>query len=64
MAEAIEMILDLSHPLDILKLSVQSSLAGHVLSEDVTAPQQIPISPSTNVDGYAVQGAAVIHNLL
>ncbi|KAF8607848.1 hypothetical protein BDV93DRAFT_519847 [Ceratobasidium sp. AG-I] len=55
MTEAMEMVLDLSQPLDIVKLDVQPNLAGHVLSEDVTAPQQIPASPSTNVDGYAVQ---------
>lgn len=58
------MILDLSQPLDEVKLDVQPNLAGHVLSEDVTAPQQVPASPSTNVDGYAVQGITITYVLI
>ncbi|KAG8720093.1 hypothetical protein FRC08_001194 [Ceratobasidium sp. 394] len=55
MEEAIKLILDISQPLETVTLDVKSSLAGHVLFEDVTSPQQIPPTPTTNVDGYAVQ---------
>ncbi|KAG9086124.1 hypothetical protein FRC07_013198 [Ceratobasidium sp. 392] len=55
MDEAIKTILNVSRPLETVTLDVNSSLAGHVLSEDVRSLQQIPSTPTTNVDGYAVQ---------
>ncbi|KAG8747435.1 hypothetical protein FRC10_001106 [Ceratobasidium sp. 414] len=55
MEEAMKAILGVSQPLESVTLDVKSSLAGHVLSQDVTSPQQIPSVPTTNVDGYAVQ---------
>jgi gephyrin len=64
MDEAMKMVLEISQPLESVTLDVKPSLAGHVLSEDVTSSQQIPSSPTTNVDGYAVQGTAVYPNLL
>lgn len=39
----------------IATLSVDNSLVGHVLAEDVLADSPIPSGPSTNVDGYAVR---------
>ncbi|KAL5637109.1 hypothetical protein ACGC1H_000925 [Rhizoctonia solani] len=55
MEEATRLILDMSKPLEPVTLDVNSRLAGHVLSEDVTAPHELPATPTTNVDGYAVQ---------
>ncbi|QRV87463.1 molybdopterin-binding domain protein [Ceratobasidium sp. AG-Ba] len=50
-----KLVLDITQPLESVTLDVNSSLAGHVLSEDVTSSQEIPATPTTNVDGYAVQ---------
>ncbi|CAE6404803.1 unnamed protein product [Rhizoctonia solani] len=55
MDEAIKLVLQVSKPLEKVTLDVNSRLAGHVLSEDVIAPHELPTSPTTNVDGYAVQ---------
>ena len=32
-----------------------SALAGHILGEDVYAPQNVPLSKTTSVDGYALR---------
>ncbi|KDN48076.1 hypothetical protein RSAG8_03092, partial [Rhizoctonia solani AG-8 WAC10335] len=63
MDEAMRLVLEVSKPLEPVTLDplepvtldVNSRLAGHVLSEDVTAPHALPATPTTNVDGYAVQ---------
>lgn len=51
-----KMILDVARPLESVILDVNSGISGYVLSEDVTAPRQLPAGPTTNVDGYAVKG--------
>ncbi|KAN0062362.1 hypothetical protein ACQY0O_005244 [Thecaphora frezii] len=38
--------------------AVDSSLVGHVLAEDVVASRDLPLGPTTNVDGYAVKASA------
>ncbi|KAI4721522.1 hypothetical protein E4T48_02102 [Aureobasidium sp. EXF-10727] len=38
----------------IITLSVNESLVGHVLAEDVTAPESVPAFRASIVDGYAV----------
>ncbi|CUA70367.1 Gephyrin [Rhizoctonia solani] len=53
--EATRLILEVSKPLEPVTLDVNSQLAGHVLSEDVTASHELPATPTTNVDGYAVK---------
>ena len=35
---------------------VTAGLRGHVLAEDIDSPLNIPTSPTTNVDGYALRG--------
>ncbi|EGO02125.1 hypothetical protein SERLA73DRAFT_49272, partial [Serpula lacrymans var. lacrymans S7.3] len=37
------------------KCSVNPTLKGHVLAEDVYAPQNVPSSQTTSVDGYALR---------
>jgi gephyrin len=37
---------------------VTSDLAGHILAEDVFAPQNVPFALSTNVDGYALHSSS------
>ncbi|KAJ1308439.1 hypothetical protein OPQ81_004144 [Rhizoctonia solani] len=54
MDEAVKLVLQVSQPLEPVTLDVNSRLAGHVLSEDVTAHHKLPATPTTNVDGYAV----------
>ncbi|KAG8691717.1 hypothetical protein FRC11_012001 [Ceratobasidium sp. 423] len=54
MDEAMKLVLQVSEPLEPVTLDVNSRLAGHILSEDVTAPHELPTTPTTNVDGYAV----------
>ncbi|GAA6013724.1 hypothetical protein JCM11491_005073 [Sporobolomyces phaffii] len=34
---------------------VDQDLVGHILSDDVLSPKNLPSSPSTNIDGYAVR---------
>ncbi|CAE6485640.1 unnamed protein product [Rhizoctonia solani] len=55
MDEATKLVLQVSEPLEPVTLGVNSRLAGHVLAEDITAPRELPATPTTNVDGYAVQ---------
>ncbi|KAI6152402.1 MoaB/Mog domain-containing protein [Pisolithus tinctorius] len=48
------------------RLRVTAGLTGHVLAEDVRAPQDIPSSKTTNVDGYAVRSSDTpgVYNVL
>ncbi|GAA5858727.1 hypothetical protein JCM1840_006533 [Sporobolomyces johnsonii] len=39
----------------IQTLSVEPSLVGHVLADDIYSARNIPSGPSTNIDGYAVR---------
>ncbi|KAH7344001.1 MoaB/Mog domain-containing protein [Rhizoctonia solani] len=54
MDEAIRLVLQVSEPLEPVTLDVNPRLAGHVLSEDVTATHALPATLTTNVDGYAI----------
>ncbi|KAF8841581.1 hypothetical protein BDN67DRAFT_967000 [Paxillus ammoniavirescens] len=54
---AMEMILTEIQPLGPIKLPVTPALAGHVLAENVYAPQNIPSTQTTNVDGYAFRSS-------
>ncbi|KAF9236211.1 MoaB/Mog domain-containing protein [Melanogaster broomeanus] len=54
---ALEMILTEIQPLAPIELPVTPALAGHVLAEDVYAPQNIPSAQTTNVDGYALRSS-------
>ncbi|TFK62716.1 molybdenum cofactor biosynthesis protein [Pluteus cervinus] len=42
-------------PLEVQTLKVSPALMGHVLAVDVHAPQNVPSTSTTNVDGYAVR---------
>ncbi|KAF9226830.1 hypothetical protein BS17DRAFT_776187 [Gyrodon lividus] len=54
---ALEMILTEIQPLASTMFPVTPALAGHVLAEDVYAPQNIPSTQTTNVDGYALRSS-------
>ncbi|KAL7282623.1 hypothetical protein ACG7TL_004095 [Trametes sanguinea] len=54
-AEAFLTILREIKPLGIAEHPVMPNLRGHVIAEDVYAPQNVPLTPSTNVDGYALR---------
>ncbi|KAI9574318.1 MoaB/Mog domain-containing protein [Boletus coccyginus] len=54
---ALQLILTEIQPLESLDLPVTPALAGHVLAEDVYAPQNVPSSQTTNVDGYALRSS-------
>lgn len=53
--EAIASILTETSPLPTVELPVTSQLRGHVLAEDVYAPQNVPATFTTSVDGYALR---------
>ncbi|PFH50151.1 hypothetical protein AMATHDRAFT_75774 [Amanita thiersii Skay4041] len=55
--QAMELIMTKTKPLPVFVLPVNSSLRGHVLAEDVHAPQAVPLTPTTNVDGYALRSS-------
>ncbi|KAG6373752.1 MoaB/Mog domain-containing protein [Boletus reticuloceps] len=63
---ALQLILTEIQPLGSLELPVTPTLAGHVLAEDVYAPQNVPSSRTTNVDGYALRSSDLpgIYNVL
>lgn len=42
-------------PLPAIELPVNPQLRGHVLAEDVYAPQDVPSTQTTSVDGYALR---------
>ncbi|KAK0461635.1 uncharacterized protein EV420DRAFT_1639932 [Desarmillaria tabescens] len=52
--DAMDMIMTTIKPLEETVLPVTPSLAGYVLAQDVYAPHDVPATPTTNVDGYAV----------
>ena len=56
MAEAMRLIQLHSRRLSVTTRRVDASLRGHVLAEDIVSTHEIPLHPSTNVDGYAVRG--------
>ncbi|KAH7887399.1 MoaB/Mog domain-containing protein [Phlebopus sp. FC_14] len=53
----LDMILTKIQPLGPITLPVTPALAGHVLAEDVYAPQNVPSSKTTSVDGYALRSS-------
>ncbi|KAH7912952.1 MoaB/Mog domain-containing protein [Hygrophoropsis aurantiaca] len=55
--QALGTILKETEPLKSINHAVTPTLAGHVLAEDVYAPQNVPPSKSTSVDGYALRSA-------
>ncbi|TFY66636.1 hypothetical protein EVG20_g4452 [Dentipellis fragilis] len=52
--DAMKSIFDEVRPLPTERRPVTTALKGYVLAEDVYAVQDVPSSPTTNVDGYAV----------
>ncbi|CDO73824.1 hypothetical protein BN946_scf185015.g153 [Trametes cinnabarina] len=54
-AEAFLTILKETKALNIYEHGVTPDLRGHVIAEDVYALHNVPLSPSTNVDGYALR---------
>ncbi|KAG8218965.1 MoaB/Mog domain-containing protein [Butyriboletus roseoflavus] len=54
---ALQLILTEIQPLGPLEMLVDPALAGCVLAEDVYAPQNVPSSQTTNVDGYALRSS-------
>ncbi|KAH9938089.1 molybdenum cofactor biosynthesis protein [Fomitopsis serialis] len=53
--EALASILKEVEPLSIAEQPVTPQLKGHVLAEDVHAPQDVPSTSTTSVDGYALR---------
>ncbi|KZT50431.1 molybdenum cofactor biosynthesis protein [Calocera cornea HHB12733] len=53
--DAIDLVLRYSLRLEVIERSLKSTLAGHVLAEDIYAPHDVPNTRTTNVDGYAVR---------
>lgn len=55
LAEAYDLIFSTLKPLPTTNKKVDSSLRGHVVAETVISAYDIPPSPSSNVDGYALK---------
>ncbi|KAG2073679.1 hypothetical protein BDR04DRAFT_1094696 [Suillus decipiens] len=55
--DALNMIGNEIQPLGVMSLPVTPALAGNILGEDVYAPQDVPSSKTTNVDGYALRSS-------
>ncbi|GAA5958345.1 hypothetical protein JCM3765_004802 [Sporobolomyces pararoseus] len=53
--DALSLIFEHTPLTQIESIPVDQDLVGHVLSDDVHSPKNIPSSPSTNIDGYAVR---------
>ncbi|CCM01747.1 uncharacterized protein FIBRA_03813 [Fibroporia radiculosa] len=53
--EALASILREIKPLPVTEQLVTPHLKGHVLAEDVCAPQDVPLTSTTSVDGYALR---------
>lgn len=51
------MIVNEIQPLRVVSLPVTPALAGNILGEDVYAPQNVPSSKTTSVDGYALRSS-------
>ncbi|PBK67026.1 hypothetical protein ARMSODRAFT_1020992 [Armillaria solidipes] len=52
--DAMDMIMTTVKPLEETVLPVTPALVGYVLAQDVYASHDVPATPTTNVDGYAV----------
>ncbi|KAM0786445.1 hypothetical protein ACM66B_001908 [Microbotryomycetes sp. NB124-2] len=55
--DAMQHILDNTLLSPVQTVNVTEELIGHVLAEDITAPQDVPLQPTSNVDGYAVRSS-------
>ncbi|KII94617.1 hypothetical protein PLICRDRAFT_185708 [Plicaturopsis crispa FD-325 SS-3] len=53
--KALYTIMSTIEPLAVIERPVNSLLRGHVLAEDIFAPQNVPSSQTTSVDGYALR---------
>jgi gephyrin len=54
--EALDLVVTHLAPLPPVLSKVGSSLRGTVIAESVYGDKDIPMLPSSNVDGYALQG--------
>ncbi|KAJ7098600.1 MoaB/Mog domain-containing protein [Mycena belliarum] len=63
---ALELVQNHVSPLGTETKQVTPDLSGHVLAEDVYAPQDVPSTPTTSVDGYALRSTdpAGVYNVL
>lgn len=55
MEDALDLVLKNIKTLGVQKQLVTHELRGHVLAEDVHAPQNVPSTSTTSVDGYALR---------
>ncbi|TRM67807.1 MoeA, N-terminal and linker domain-containing protein [Schizophyllum amplum] len=55
--EAMKIIFSNLEPLPVQKLPVNAALRGHVLAEDIYAPNNAPPTSTTSVDGYAMRSS-------
>jgi gephyrin len=55
LADAVKIVLDEAKPLGIVTRTVNSSLSGCILAEDVIAPYNFPPAETSRVDGYALR---------
>ncbi|KAJ7668136.1 MoaB/Mog domain-containing protein [Mycena rosella] len=53
--DAFEIVQKNISPLGVEKKLVTHELRGHILAEDVYAPQDVPFTSTTSVDGYALR---------
>ncbi|KAK7053929.1 Molybdopterin molybdenumtransferase [Favolaschia claudopus] len=53
--DALALVLKKVSPLEVERHLVDHRLSGHILAEDVHAPQNVPSASTTNVDGYALR---------
>ncbi|KAJ6560153.1 MoaB/Mog domain-containing protein [Mycena capillaripes] len=53
--DALDLVLKNTTTLGVQKQLVTHKLSGHVLAEDVYAPQNVPLTSTTSVDGYALR---------
>ncbi|EFI27789.1 molybdenum cofactor biosynthesis protein [Coprinopsis cinerea okayama7 len=53
--EALKLVDEHTERLTIETRAVDHTLRGYVLAEDVYAPHNVPPTPTTNVDGYAIR---------
>ncbi|PBK93853.1 hypothetical protein ARMGADRAFT_1062677 [Armillaria gallica] len=60
--DAMDMIMTAVKPLEETVLPVTPALVGYVLAQDVYASHDVPATPTTNVDGYAVISDAIDAN--
>ncbi|KAF9498679.1 hypothetical protein BDN71DRAFT_1443074 [Pleurotus eryngii] len=55
--QALNLISQEVRPLPVQRCRVSPGLKGHILAENVYAPQNVPIRETTNVDGYALRSS-------